>query len=354
MLKLTVMKRFFLLSIAAILLLCSCDPKPVGGENEAAEKGIFVLNEGVWQMNNSGISFYNLEDGTVVSDLFLQQNNRGLGDTGSDLKRYGDQLYCVVNVSERLEIMDFKSGKSIAAISLAGRQPRRLAFHDGYAYLTCFNGEVLKIDTVTHTIAATAQAGANPDGICVANGKLYVANSGGLNYPNYANSVTVFDLQSFSAIKEITVVCNPCRLVAHHSGKIFLISAGNYADISATVQCIDSQTDEVIKDFNTPAAGFATDDTKLYLYNYDYSTSSAQFKVVDIASLSVINDNFITDGTTITTPYCISVNPQTHDVYIADAYDYTVTGMVHCFSSDGKKRFSFEAGVNPCAIEFRN
>ena len=84
------MKRFFLLLNVAVLLFCSCDPKPIGGENEAAEKGVFVLNEGLWQMNNSSISFYNLEEGTIVPDLFLQQNNRGLGDTGSDLKRYGE------------------------------------------------------------------------------------------------------------------------------------------------------------------------------------------------------------------------------------------------------------------------
>lgn len=348
------MKRFFLLLSVAILLFCSCDPKPIGGENEAAEKGVFVLNEGLWQMNNSSISFYNLEEGTIVPDLFLQQNNRGLGDTGSDLKRYGDQLYCVVNVSERLEIIEFKTGKSIAAISLAGRQPRRLAFHDGYAYLSCFNGEVLKIDTVTHTIAATAQAGANPDGICVANGKLYVANSGGLNYPNYGNSITVFDLGTFTPIKEIEVVCNPNRLVAHKNGKIFLISAGNYADISSTLQCIDSQTDEVIKNFNVPAAGFAIDDTKLYFYNYDYNTSTAQFQVVDVASLAIINENFISDGTAISTPYGIAVNPQTHDVYIADAFDYTLIGEVFCFDASGKKKFSFETGINPCAIEFRN
>lgn len=348
------MKRFFLLLSAAVFLLCSCNPKPINGETEAAEKGVFVLNEGVWQMNNSSITFYNLEDKTVVPDLFLQQNNRGLGDTGNDLKRYGDKLYCVVNVSERLEIIEFKTGKSITAISLAGRQPRRLAFHNGYAYLSCFNGEVLKIDTVTHTIAAIAHAGANPDGICVANGKLYVANSGGLNYPNYGNSVTVFDLETFSPIKEIEVVCNPTRLVAHNSGKLFLISAGNYADINANLQCIDSQTDEVIKEFDTPAAGFAVDDTKLYIYNYDYNTSITQFQVVDITSLSIINENFISDGTTISTPYAIAVNPQTHDVYIADAYDYTVTGEVYCFDISGKKKFSFETGVNPSAIEFRN
>lgn len=43
-------------------------------------KGYYVLNEGSWQMNNTSLSFVNL-NGNVLPDAFVSMNGRGLGDT---------------------------------------------------------------------------------------------------------------------------------------------------------------------------------------------------------------------------------------------------------------------------------
>lgn len=346
------MKKLAFVFVFFLILFNACDTPTPTPQPAAIQKGIFILNEGLWQMNNSTLSFFNTDNKVVIEDLFLQQNNRGLGDTGSDLQKYGNKLYVVVNVSERLEILDLQTGKSLKAISFSGCQPRRICFDQEYAYLSCFNGEIYKIDTVSLSIVDRAQAGANPDGIAVANGKLYVANSGGLNYPNYGNTLSVFDLKNFSLLREISVVTNPVRLIAHNSGKLFLISAGDYSNINSSLQCINTQTDEVI-DLQIPASGFAIDEQKLYFYNYNYNTQQSIFQVLDIPTLTIVNENFITDGTSIETPYCIAIDPITHDVYIADVFNYTVTGIVSCFDSFGRKKFDFEVGINPTAIVFR-
>ena len=62
---------------------------------------------------------------------------------------------------------------------------------------------------------------------------------------------------------------------------------------------------------------------------------------------------FITDGTNLQMPYGITVNPLNGDVYITDAHNFTVTGDVFCFDKNGKKKFSFSAGLNPSAIVFK-
>ena len=180
------------MGMVAVIALTGCEkiepapePEPVNPE-EAAASGVYVLCEGLFQMNNATLTFYNYLTGDIDNNYFLTQNGRGLGDTGNDLKAYGSKLYCVVNASETVEIMELKSAKSLKQISLSGKQPRRIAFADGYAYVCCFNGDVVKIDTATMEVTATAQAGSNPDGICTANGKLYVANSAGSTTPTTA------------------------------------------------------------------------------------------------------------------------------------------------------------------------
>lgn len=346
-----------LLSLMAAVVVSCEKPENIvpSGNNPVASgsHGVYVLNEGNFNLNNSTLSFYDFNSGTVTSDAFLAANNRGLGDTGNDLQIYGSKMYCIVNVSETVEVMDVQTAKSLKQISLSGRQPRRIAFDEGYAYVCCFDGAVVKIDTASMEVIATAQAGSNPDGICVANGKLYVTNSGGLNYPNYGNTVTVFDLASFSPVKEITVVINPTRIASDSEGDVYVVSNGNYGNVPMTFQRIDSQTDEVVQVFDFPVTNFTIFGNLCYLYSLNWSTYESEVKVLDITTEQIVKEQFITDGTSFTVPYGIAVNPANGDVYLSEAYYNTTNGDIHCFSVNGKLKYTFEAGISPSCIVFK-
>ena len=334
--------------LCLVSIFFSCEkPKPEEPVTDLS-KGYYVLNEGSWQMNNTSLSFVNL-NGNVLSDAFLSTNGRGLGDTGSDLQIYGGKMYCVVNISETLEIMNLEA-KSLHQISLAGRAPRKLAFYQNYAYVSCYDGSILKIDTATCEVIDIQQAGSNPDGLCVANGKLYVANSGGLNYPNYGKTVSVFDLATFTLLKDITVVDNPTRLAADAYGDVYLVSNGNYADALAAFQRIDSQTDEVVQTFDFPVTNFAISGNLCYFYYFDYGTNQAVVKVLDVATETIVNDNFIQDNTTIQTPYGIAVSADGSEVLLTDALQYTTNGDLFRFSSNGRLLDHYEVGMNPAVI----
>ena len=175
-------------------------PTPVNLPTTPGETGkMYVLSEGLFNMNNSTLGLLNFENSTLNTNFFLYQNNRGLGDTGNDMKSYGGKLWIVVNVSSQVEVVDFKSGVSIKRIpffsaSNVARQPRYIAFSGSKAYVCSFDGTVARIDTTSLNIEAVTTVGRNPDGIAVANGKLYVSNSGGLDAPNYSKTVSVIDI----------------------------------------------------------------------------------------------------------------------------------------------------------------
>jgi YVTN family beta-propeller protein len=307
----------------------------------------------LFNQNNGSLFYYDVENSLSYKDYFQTQNQRKLGDTPNDLKIYGSKIYCVVNGSNTVEVMDASTGFSIRRISLTndagnGRQPRYITFHENKAYVCNFDGTVARIDTASLAVEATVECGKNPDGICVANNKLYVSNSGGLDNPNYSNTVSVVDIESFTEINRIAVIVNPGKMFADSEGNVYLISRGNYVNIPRVFQRIDSRTDEVRIFYNLNATNFTICNDTAYLYSYDSYSGNSWFKTFDCKTEQIIKESFISDGTAINTPYGIDVNPLNGDVYITDVYNYTVQGDVYCFDRNGKQKFKIEnIGLNP-------
>jgi len=346
-----------------IILLSSCDdmkdmPAHVTLPATPGETGqLYVLSEGLFNMNNSTLSLINFDSGTLKSDFFLFKNNRGLGDTANDMKQYGNKLWIVVNVSSQVEVMDATSGISIKQIpffndSKVARQPRTITFYAGKAYVCSFDGTVARIDTASLNIEAITTVGRNPDGIAAVNGKLYVSNSGGLDIPNYDNTVSVVDLSTFKEIKKITVGMNPFKIQPDSHGDVYVVSRGNNSTIKSTWCRINSNTDEVVQTFdNLPVVNFTIHNDTAYLYNYDYIKSTYWVKTFDCNTEQIISDNFITDSTTLERPFSITVHPTNGNVYLTDARNYTVKGDLLCFNRKGKLLYKIESiGLNPNTV----
>lgn len=321
--------------------------------------GLYILSEGLFNMNNSTLAYYDFKTQKLETDYFLLMNQRGLGDTANDIKLYGSKLYIVVNVSSQIEVLDVHTGVCIKRIPLfsennIAQQPRYITFHEDKAYVCSFDGTVAKIDTASLQLEGFTKVGRHPDGLCVQNGKLYVSNSGGLDYPNYDNTVSVVDLATFKEIKKITVRINPYKIHADAYGDVYVVSRGNYGTIKYCLQRIDSRTDELVQTFdNLEVLNFAIEGDNAYLYSYDFYKATAWIKVFNVRTERVERENFITDDTKIDTPYGIDVNPVNGDVYITNAYSFTVWGDLLCFTKEGKLKFTLSnIGLNPNGTVF--
>jgi len=355
---------FFLMFF--FLLLPSCDDmkdqdpnqfrEPVPGETGK----LYVLSEGLFNMNNSSLAVFNPETGKFEKDIFMARNKRGLGDTANDMAMYGSKIYIVVNVSSQIEVIDAETGKSLQRIPMfddkkIARQPRFITFHKHKAYVCSFDGTVVRIDTASLKIDGLVNAGRNPDGICISNEKIYVSNSGGLNFPQYDNTVSVIDITSFKEIKKITVAVNPSFMHADSQGDVYLVSRGAYDRNQYKFQRIDAQTDELKETFEgLNVLNFAIHRDTAYLYNYDFTTGKSWIKVFDCATETILKEAFISDGTVLETPSGIQVNPSNGDVYLTDAKSFITMGDVLCFDKNGKLKFRVnEVGLNPNKIVFR-
>ncbi|MDR0892807.1 MAG: YncE family protein [Mediterranea sp.] len=323
---------------------------------------LYVLSEGLFNQNNSTLARYSFAKGQRTDNYFQLNNRRGLGDTANDLALYGSKLYIVVNVSSTVEVVDFATGQSLRQIKMAddegrARQPRYITFYGDKAYVCSFDGTVARIDTTSMDIDGLVRVGRNPDGICVQNGKLYVSNSGGLDYNTAGgvdNTVSVVDIPTFRETKKITVGYNPGKIQSGIDNDVYVVSRGaRIMEGDYRLQRIDCTTDAVVRTYDEPVLNFALDGPVAYIYTHNYNTKESAIKVLDLNAGTVLRDNFITDGTTISTPYAIQINPLSSNLYITDARNYTVWGDVYCFDLEGRLRFRLQKiGLNPNKLVF--
>ena len=223
------MKKAVLLLVFGVLCICACQKEPfkdLEGVKLDVSKistraaGLYILNEGKMGANNASLDFLSFTDGSYKSGVFRKMNpevGAGLGDVGNDIKVHGNEVWMVINNSGIVEVISAEDGKELAAIAVP--TPRCIAFDEVYAYVTSWAGAhatytydenwvstltdysnpkgcVYRINLKTKKIdGEPLEVGYQPEGIACYNGKLYVANSGGISSqlpPNYTYDNTVY------------------------------------------------------------------------------------------------------------------------------------------------------------------
>ena len=338
-----------------ILILSSCKKeKPQPESPDVLSNGILVLNEGLFQQNNSSISWIELSSDAVTNDLFLNTNGRLLGDTGNDMKAYGGKVYVVVNNSNTIEVLNKRTGKSIKQISMMyggnGKQPRSITFYQSKAYITCYDGYVDVLDTVSLSIVQRIKVGSNPEGLAVSGARLFVSNSGGLNYPNVDSTLSVIDLSTYQEITRVTVGKNPGGVRTDASGDVYVIVRGNYGSIPSRMVKVDPNV-LTTQAFSFDASSVEVMGDHFLITYFNYSNNSSQVKLFNTVSETLESENYLAT-TGITTLYGVQYDPLRNKIFCLDAMSYTNTGYVRQYSSSGIFEKSYHVGLNPSKLIF--
>ena len=328
--------------------------------------GFYLLNEGNMGSNKSTLDYIDIDSGVYYRNIYAYANpgvTKELGDVGNDLAIYGSRLYAVINCSNKVEVMNKGNAKRIGQINIPNC--RYIKFHEGYAYITSYAGPVIidpeykqkgyvaKVDTATMQVVATCMVGFQPDGIEITGGKIYVANSGGYMVPNYENTVSVIDVETFTEIKRIAVAINLHRLQADRHGNLWVSSRGNYRNSAAQIFWINTQNDSYGGSLPVSVSGMALDGDSLYFYSTEFSYLSMDWEIsygiIDVSKRKLVTRNFIVDSEQyqITMPYCIMIHPHNKNIYITDAGNYIFPGSLLCFDRNGRWKWSAQTGDIP-------
>lgn len=373
------MNRFssFVLT-AAVILTGSCmnSKPPVGVLPEPGELGrLYILNEGVMGMNNSSIDFYDFADGTYVTDAFPAANpdvTLGLGDTGNDLAVYGGKLWAVMNGSDLVEVMDASTMEHIRAIDVPAC--RDIAFSGSYAYVTSWAGNVsddgdrtgmvYRIDINSLSIAGTVEVGYQPEDIAVLDGKIYVANSGGMT-DGYDNRLSIIDEESFSLERTVEIAANICDIAPDAYGRLWISSPGDYYSVHSGIYVYDIASGTVLK--TEPGANILPEwindirvssmySTGSHLWvlgnenEWDYTAGAGKhcLYTIDCQALTMTRTELSRTGAeSIYNPYGIWVSPDEKTIAITDAASYTEPGYILFLDANLNFVSSFQTGFLP-------
>ena len=345
--------NYLLIALALLSVLTSCHKDkvtPIISTPVVTRAGLYVLNQGEFGDNNSTLTFYNYSTKALTADFYNSANGSKLGDTGNDVEIYGAKMYIVVNNSNLVDVVNATTGKLLKQITL--NQPRNVVFYKGNAFITSYDGYVGVVDTAALTLGQHITVGRNPEQMVIVGTKMYVANSGGLSFGNPDKTVSVIDLNAFTVTKTIPVIANPVSLAADTFGHVYVLSLGDFASIQPGMTIINDVTDAVLSQpavslgFNIPIVASGG-----FVY---YITADNKVAVFNAQTQTVTQANFITDGTVITTPFALAVDPLSGEVFITDAKDYASNGSLFAFDKTGKLEYTIATGISPGKIAFVN
>ncbi|MDR0971639.1 MAG: hypothetical protein LBM25_04560 [Bacteroidales bacterium] len=351
---------FYSISLIALIafgfLGCSEEENEKTNSENLLEKGLFVLCEGLDGMNNSSLNYFKSSSNEVI-DLFNEVNGQSLGDLANDLIEKDDKLFIAMKNSACINVVNKSNGKLIKRIPIVdnsgrNRMPSRMCSSSNKVFLCCVDGSVVEINAKALNIERIALAGRNPEAICYLNNKLYVSNSGGLDWNTsigYDRTVSVIDAYSMQEIKKIDVGLNPAFIKPLGENKVGVLIKGNYADIKGKFVIIDALTDEVEQEEEIAMSNFDVLDNSIIYTNFDWTTFLPSIKKWDFTS----GETFFSSSeivSSISSPYGVNVSKENNEVYITDAKDYASSGEVYVFDLNGNFKYSFSTGINPSIV----
>ncbi len=344
----------FIIQLAAVLLLlvaCTDDPVETIYFDLDTSKGVFISCEGNFMYGNGSLSFYHTVNKKVSNQLFYARNNVPLGDVVQSVARLGNSLFIVVNNSGKIVVadantMEFK-GSITGLIS-----PRYIHFVSGQkAYISdLYAGQLTVINPETFEITGFIPLGNYNSEQMVQVGKyVYVSDW------SYGSNVLVVDTETDELIDNIEVSLQPKDLTVDKNGKIWVLSDGGYEGSPTgnevpAISRIDPETLTIEQIYrfdqeDTPSnlELNSKGDTLYFLNRHLYKMHIGNRHLPDSAFMHAEQELF----------YHLAIDPQSNDIYIANAIDYTQDAIVFRFSQSGEVIDSFKVGINPSHFMFR-
>ncbi|SHI72011.1 40-residue YVTN family beta-propeller repeat-containing protein [Hymenobacter daecheongensis DSM 21074] len=178
-------KQLLLTGGGALALLGCTDDKVDGPIYNFSADGsnVFVLNEGKYGTPNGAVSYFSKTKKQLVDkSVFQTVNQRELGDVVQSMAVLNGQGYIVANNSQKVEVVNMQTFQTVATIK-GLEQPRYMVAVGGKAYVSEWinfdkKGRVAVIDLATNTVKKTIAVGMQPEQLLVANGRVYVGNTG--------------------------------------------------------------------------------------------------------------------------------------------------------------------------------
>lgn len=375
------MKKY-LLGLAVLLMgtavMTSCSDDNDGPKTYLQEysTGAYVVNSGnMYNKIESSLTAIDYASSTATQKVFKAANGRSLGNTANDGIVYGNKIYLAVDQSNTIEVIDKKTKRSIKQIKTTdllgnaeGVEPRHIIADGGKVYFTTYGGYVAAVDTTSFALQKKWKVGSYPEGLVIAHGNIYVANS---NYAAGGGNISCINLSNDNVeTKNIEGVNNPTSIY-YASNVLYVLDNPVYGpapDYAATgenalraVSFAEGKSQKVA-DGNyavcvTPGATTRMDVVRPYFFvlNAPFGGTPS----VSVLAAGSMQAQTMTLSEMPVSPCGIFVDPLNGHIFVLsykmgdNGYaDYNGNGYVVEYDSAGQKQHEYATGVGSCAMFF--
>jgi YVTN family beta-propeller protein len=347
--------RFKYAMIAAIgflALSCNTDEEvvPVG----KYENGVLISNEGGFFESDGSAGFFDLQTEETNNKVFETENGRPFGGLMQSIGIHGNIAYLIDNKGSRVEIVDANTFESLGTLHESLSGPRyfisegQVGFVSNWGVLNFdtfqYDGPMLSIlNTETNIITQTIEVPAQPEGMIISGGNLYVSSQG-------SSTITVIDIESLEAIETIEVAFGPSHFVEDKNGNIWVTC------MEGLLMKIDPRTNEVTEEIQVPnlLGKLAIDGAGENIYLLT-NTWAPDFSYTENAVLKLNIGTPENQASIFSTKnlYGIGVDPESDIIYLANSNAFQGNGTIIRIDSNGTEIDNFPAGRGPNGFVFR-
>ena len=367
------LKETYMLLLALVLMAACSNSEPDKSKEDVigSGKGVIILCEGNYQAGNSTLSYYNPDTKSVQNGVFFKANDAKMGDTGQSIQLHDGVAYVAMENSGiiwALDTMTFKvKGRLTAGQTERMINPRYIHFlssekayvTDLYApYITIFNPRTMQY------IGSIPTGQPDAFGYNSTEEMVQFGNRVFTNCWSYSNKILVIDATKDEVCDSIVLDSwQPKSMALDARGKLWVITDGGYetdddsfSDNIPHLYRIDAATltieQDQILDTDNANVQLATNPsgTILYIINndvYRMEVTAAHVPVrpfIEAETGSNGRKHFL---------YGIGVNPRNGEIYVADAVDYSQSGVVYRYSENGTLLDKFRVGITPNGFAFK-
>ncbi|HSM49671.1 MAG TPA: hypothetical protein VK872_17755 [Draconibacterium sp.] len=359
-------KLAFILILFAAFAFVACDTNTIEDPfpSELVE-GCYVVNYGNYGSGGASISKYDYNTDEITNFYNEQQN--GGNEFLSNIQYaypYKDSVFLIGNSVDQLITMNPLLIQSKNGVTDQLNNPRFCVASGDYLYISCLGANpdwskfpgsyIAKFNIKNNKVEKTISLPGGPEGMEVANGKLFVAL-------NYRDSIAVIDLKS----EQVSYIPTPAvtsYFVKDKSENLYVTFVSTFTNFSTETGLgyINTKTNKLESTYKTEnvSSGYGSviqansDFTKIYVItsaydaNWNLTGAIAEFNV---ASKSFNTNNLVSGISGVSG---IAVNPYDDNVYVFSAPSVTGAGKMDIYSSSGSFVKSHLVGAFPVGAFF--
>jgi len=293
-------------------------------------------------------------------DLATGQVTQNIVSLGSDINSAPNQitiidtLALVVNsTTNEIQVIDLRTETTAGFIGTgASSNPFWLVPYDtSIAYVSLLLGNaVLKVNFRSSQLLDTIPVGKSPAGVAIAEGKIYVANSG-FDFGTFLydpGTVSVIDPSADTVVATIPVGLNPQSVLVDRQGRVHVVCTGDYFSVFGVAYVIDPMLDAVIDSVmlgGSPGQASVGPDDVVFMAGGGFSGPEGYIFAYDAATLTALHgpgDPIVVDSG------CIGTSVFQDGTVFASSLSDFVTRV----DSAGNELNSFAVGDGPAHVAF--